>query len=123
MRQAESFQERGKPRKTPEKCRFVKSWAISAYMYAVDRPIFQKLAFSRGFAAFSARFESTRQTAQICCDSDIWAQKQWENGVRDPTPPHTTDTGKTPKKIFGKQKVGLLRRRNPRKNGENGVLP
>ena len=58
MRQAESFQERGKPRKTPEKCRFVKSWAISAYMYAVDRPIFQKLAFSRGFAAFSARFAS-----------------------------------------------------------------
>jgi len=120
MRQAESLQERGKRRKTPEKCRFVKSWAINANMYALIGRFFKNWRFPGGLQRF---LRALQANTQICCDSDIWAQKQWENGVRDPTPPHTTDTGKTPKKIFGKQKVGLLRRRNPRKNGENGVLP
>jgi len=97
MRQAESLQERGKRRKTPGKCRFVKSWAINAHMYALIGRFFKNWRFPGGLQRF---LRALQANTQICCDSDIWAQKQWENGVRDPTPPTPLIRGKLPKNIW-----------------------
>ena len=50
----------------------------------VDSSIFQKIGIFPGFCGIFCVLANTRQTAQICCDSNTWAQKKRANGVRGP---------------------------------------